>query len=207
MKTTHTPRSIVALAFPKRVVALIGLAKSIVQGLSGNQSFPNPDPSVAVLDTAIADLEAAETAAQTRVKGAVATRDEKRAALIALLRKEKAYVQNVVDAHPEQAAALTQSVAMGLKKPTVHGKHVFAVKEGRLSGAVTITTVKAGTHASYEWEYSSDGGKTWLPMPPTTQARTELSGLQPGTSYWFRYRSVTKLGPSDWSAPLAFLVR
>jgi hypothetical protein len=133
VKNTNTHRTIVALAFPVRVAALISLAKAIVDGLNGNPSFPNPDPSIAALNAAIAELETAETAANTRVHGAVATRDQKRAALIALLRGAKAFVQKIADAHPDTAPALIQSAAMGVKRPTGHGKRVFSVKQGTLS--------------------------------------------------------------------------
>jgi hypothetical protein len=207
MKKTTTHRSIVALAFPTRVAALISLAKAIVDGLSGNPSFTNPDPPVAAINTAIADLETAETAAHTRAAGAVATRDQKRAALIALLRGAKGYVQKVADAHEDTAPTLIQSAAMVVKRVTVTSKHVFTVKQGTLSGSVEVSAAVAGPRASYEWEYSSDGGKTWLPMPPTTRSKTALDGLQPGASYSFRSRSVTKAGASDWTQPTALIVK
>jgi hypothetical protein len=207
MKKTTAHRSIVALAFPARVAALISLAKAIVDGLNGNALFSNPDPSIAALNTAIADLDTAETAANTRVHGAVATRDQKRAALIALLRGAKAFVQKVVDAHPDEAPSLIQSAAMGVKRPVGQRKHAFAVKQGTLTGTVAIVAAVAGPRASYEWEYSSDGGKTWQPMPPTTRSNTTLEGLQPGTTYSFRSRSVTKAGPSDWTQPFVLIVK
>lgn len=206
MNTHNNQRSIVALALPRRVAALIAVAKAIVQGLTGNPSFPQPDPSLVEMNTAIADLEAAELAVQTRARGAVATRDQKRAALIALLQREKLFVQKVADSDPPKAAALIQSAGMGVKKTRLRGKRVFAVKQGRLSGTVSIETVYAGPRSAYEWEYSSDGGKTWQAGPPTTRAKTTLVGLQPGTSYSFRARSITKVGPSDWSQPLVLVV-
>jgi hypothetical protein len=205
MKTTNTHRSIVALAFPTRVAALISLAKAIVEGLTGNQSFPQPDPSIAQLNTAIADLEAAQTAVHARGPGAVATRNEKRAALVALLRQLKSYVQHVLDADQEHALALAQSVGMGIKRIVVRNRQVFSVQHGKVSGSVSIETPRAGQRVSYEWEYSSDGGKTWLTMPPTTRSRTTLTGLQPGASYSFRSRAVTKSGPTDWTQPLAIV--
>ena len=206
MNTHNIQRSIVALALPRRVAALIAVAKAIVQGLTGNPSFPQPDPSLPVLSTAIADLEAAELAVQTRAKGAVATRDQKRAALIVLLRREKLYVQKIADSDYEKAPALIQSAGMGVAKSKVHGKRVFAVKQGRLSGTVSVATAFAGPRSAYEWEFSSDGGKTWQAGPPTTRTKTTLLGLQPGTTYAFRSRSVTKVGPSDWTQPLTLVV-
>jgi hypothetical protein len=207
VNTPTTPRSIVKLAFPTRVSALISLAKAIAQGLTGNASFPNPEPTVAAINAAIADLETAETAATTRVQGAVAARNGKRAALVALLQQLKGYIQKIADADRETAPALIQSVAMGVRKAPVHAKHAFGVKHGTVSGSAALVTAVAGRRASYEWEFSSDGGKTWQTAPPTMQTKTTIVGLQPGTSYSFRCRSVTKAGAADWSQPLALIVQ
>ena len=207
MKKATIVRSIVALAFPTRVAALISLARAVAQGLTGNQSIPNPDPPVATLNTAIGDLETAETAAKARTKGAAQTRDEKRAAVVALLRRAKVCVQNAADADPEHGPSIIHSAGMGVRKSNAHAKHTFAVKQGAVSGEVSIEAVVAGPRAFYEWEYSADGGKTWQTMPPTTRSKTALLGLVAGTSYSFRFRSMTKAGLSDWSQPLFFLVK
>ena len=50
----------------------------------------------------------------------------------------------------------------------------------------------AGHRASYEWEYSTDGGKTWVTTPVTLQAKTTILGLTAGTTVQFRHRPVTK---------------
>jgi hypothetical protein len=51
---------------------------------------------------------------------------------------------------------------------------------------------------------STDGGKTWVALPPTLQARTTVTGLTPGSSAQFRHRAVTKAGAADWSLPITF---
>ena len=79
------PRSIVALHLPTSTPALISLAKTIVQRMAQHAAMPNPVPTLAEVDQAITDLEAAETTAQSRVKGAVATRNEKHVQLANLL--------------------------------------------------------------------------------------------------------------------------
>jgi hypothetical protein len=113
----------------------------------------------------------------------------------------------MADASLENAPALIQSAAMGVKKFGARRPHVFEVKEGPVSGSAEVLAPAAGRRAFYEWEYSSDGGKTWQAMPPTTRSNNSLSGLQPGASISFRFRSVTKAGPSDWSQPVVFIVR
>ena len=204
-KTPQTPRSIVKLAFPASIPVLIAVAKAIVVGLQGNASFPNPDPSIPVLQAAIADLETAEAAARSRAKEAIATRNEKRAALVALLQQLKGFVQKILDANREHAPALAHSVAMDVRKPSTRRPRTFVAKHGKLPGTVDLVT-PAGKHVAYQWQLSADAGKTWQDAPPTTRARTTVVGLVTGASYSFRVRNVTKTGASAWSEPTSILV-
>jgi hypothetical protein len=207
MKKPSTHRSIAALKLSRKGLVLISIAKAIAQAMDGNKSFPNPDPTVVALHAAIADLEAAETAVQSRAKGAVAARDVKRTALILLLEQLRAFVQKVADADRDHATELIQSAAMTVKKVPIRTQRVFGAKPGTLSGSVALVTASAGGRAAYEWEYSADGGKTWQAVPATVHAKTTVSGLQPGVGYQFRYRSVTKAGPADWSQPVVLIVK
>lgn len=207
MTNTVAHRSIAVLKLPRPVAVLVSVAKAVVVAMTGNAAFPNPQPTLAAIQTAIADLEAAEAAAQARTKGAVATRNQKRKALVTLLEQLRGYVQTVADADAERAPALIQSAAMNVRKVTARAPRVFAVKQGSVSGALVLVTASAGHRASYEWEYSADAGKTWQAMPPTLQAKTSVTGLSAGTTYSFRYRSVTKAGASDWSAPVSTVVK
>jgi hypothetical protein len=60
--------------------------------------------------------------------------------------------------------------------------------------------------ASYTWEYSTDQ-KTWTPVPPTMQAKTGLSGLTAGTTYYFRMQALTRTGTQNWSQVVSLLVK
>ncbi len=46
--------------------------------------------------------------------------------------------------------------------------------------------VQAARRASYEWEYSTDGGKTWVAAPPSLQSKTTVTGLLSATMTQFR---------------------
>ena len=209
MSTPSSPRVVVAMNFPSQVPVLVSVAQAIALALTGNKDFPSPDPTIAAVDAAIADLEKAQAAAQSRTKGAAAVRNEKRTALVGLLRGLKGYVQKVVDAAPdaEHALSLVHGAGMNAKKQGGPGKRTFGVVQGPVSGAVVITTPVAARRASYEWEYSADGGKTWVAAPVTLKTRATVVGLVPGTSYAFRSRSVTKAGTSDWTPVVTLLVK
>jgi len=189
------------------VPALISLAKAIIQGMTNNSTaIPSPIPPLAAVTAALTALETAETAAQSKVKGSVAARNEKKAVLVTILHELKATVQKAADANRELAPALIQSVGMSVKKAAVRPKRVFGAKQGAVSGSIELVAASAGHRASYEWENSTDG-KTWNIAPPTLQAKTTMTGLTAGTSYSFRYRWVTKVGVADWSQPVTIIVK
>jgi hypothetical protein len=200
-------RAVVSLKLPKKVTALVTYATGIVKGMTGNPAFPNPVPALAAITTAIDELQAAETAALTRAKGAATVRNEKRTALVQLLVQLKAYIQVQADASVENGASIIESAGVGVRKAVTRRARVFAAKAGAVSGSVKLVTVAVSHRASYEWEYSTDGGKTWTTAPPTLQAKTSMSGLQAGSTVQFRYRSVTKTGATDWSAAVSLMVQ
>jgi hypothetical protein len=77
-----------------------------------------------------------------------------------------------------------------------------------VSGSVRLVVRAVAKVASYEWQHSADGGKTWIDAGITVQAQKTISGLEPGKTYRFRYRPITRRGgPGDWSDPFAFIVR
>jgi hypothetical protein len=204
VKATH--RTLASLKLPTKTSALTAYAQGIVTAMTYNQEFPNPTPPLTTVTTAINDFQVAETAALSRTKGAAATRNAKRTALVQLLEQLKTYVQTVADANLDKGAAVVQGAGMAIRKTAVHVPRVFAVKEGAVSGSVKVHAAAAARRASYDWEYSVDGGKTWVSTPSSLQAKTTVSGLAVGTTVQFRYRPVTKTGPGDWSQPLSILV-
>ena len=195
------------LSLPKTVPALIEYAQNIVQRMTGNPSLPTPTPTMAAIAAAIADLQTAQTAALARTKGAATVRNDKRAALVTLLRQLRGYVQATADANQASAAAIIQSAGVAVRKTPTRRARTFAATAGPVSGSAKVVAAAAGPRASYEWQVSADGGKTWVSLPPTLQAKTTFSGLPSGTSVAFKYRAVTKAGAGDWSAPVSLLVQ
>jgi hypothetical protein len=54
-----------------------------------------------------------------------------------------------------------------VKKTAARAPRVFAAKPGDVSGSVKLVTDSAARRASYEWQSSIDGGKTWVSLPAT----------------------------------------
>jgi hypothetical protein len=199
-------RVLVASKLPEPVPALIKMAQAIFAALTGNAHFPTPNPPLTALNASITALVTTETATQTRAKGTVPARNAARAQLISDLQALKAYVQQVADANPDQAETIIASAGLTVRKTPSLAKPAFVARAGATSGSVKLAARAAALRASYEWEYSVDGGKTWTAAPPTLQAKTTIGSLPVGTNVQFRYRSVTKTGAGDWSQPTSLLV-
>jgi hypothetical protein len=201
-------RSIASLNLtPSKVSTLVTYSQGIVKGMTGNPAFPSSGPALAALSAAVNDLQTAETAALARTKGAVALRNEKRAALVLLLQQLRGDVQEAADANIENGASIIQGAGMGLRKTPVHTPRVFDARPGAVSGSAKLVAASAGARSSYEWQYSTDGGKTWATAPSTIQAKTTIPGLMPGSTAQFKYRTVTKTGEGDWSQVVSLIVK
>jgi hypothetical protein len=205
VKSIH--RAIASLMLPKKVPALITYAQGIVKAMTGNVYFATPSPMLASVSQAISDLQVAETAVLARTKGAATTRNDKRTALLTLLQELRGYIQAQADANMDTGASIIESAGIAVKKAAVRAPRVFAVKPGAVSGSVKLVTHSAGHRASYEWQYSTNGGQAWVTMPSTLQAKTSVLGLTAGSTVEFRYRPVTKTGEGDWSQPISLLVK
>ncbi len=208
MATNNTPKVHVVLKKPRAITGIISMAQAIEAAMSANATtFPSPTPTMVQFLSDINALIAAESAARTRTKGAVQTRNAKLLVVVTDLNQERAYVEAVANANPGTAAAIAGSAGMELRKPSVRSKNDVNVKQAPSSGSVLVTA-KVGTlkRSSHEWEYSTDGGKTWLAVAPTTQAKTMIAGLTPATNVLVRTRAITPTGPTAWTDPASLLV-
>jgi hypothetical protein len=199
--------AVVSLKLPTNASALVTYTQGILKEMTGNPAFPNPVPTLAALATAVNDLQTAQTAALTRAKGSATVRNQKRTALVQLLTQLKAYVQAQADSNPDTGASVIESAGLPVRKTPVRPARVFAAAVGANAGTANLVAPSAGHRASYEWEYSVDGGKTWTLALPTMKAKTTVIGLPSATVVQFRYRAVTPTGTSDWSAPVSLTVQ
>jgi hypothetical protein len=72
----------------------------------------------------------------------------------------------------------------------------------RIPGSERAYLKAAAPRASYDWQTSRDGTSS-ISIASTTRAAATFEGLLAGRPAWFRCRSLTKDGASDWNAPLA----
>ncbi len=198
-------RLIVALNFPKPIGQAIAYAKFIAGRMEGNAYFPSPTLPIATLSAHIAELDAAEAAVHTGLHGAATARDAKLVRVHDDLKQQRAYVQTVAGQRAEDAEAVVASSGMSIKRTAGPRKPLFSVKQLGTSGSVRLSVRHPGTTTSFDWQSSVDGVH-WLDAARTTKASVDLHDLTPGSLYYFRYRTLTTHGLSDWSDPITLLV-
>ena len=201
-------RALAVLKMSPKVKTLITFAQSVATAMTGNATFSTPNPTLATFQADIEALVTAETAALARAKGAADTRNAKLAVVRADLQSLRTYVQGVVDSsNPANSESIIGSAGMAIRKVTLHDKPALAVKQGTVSGTVTLSAKAAAKKAAYNWQYSIDQ-KTWTSLPQTLKAKTGVSGLTSATTYYFRSQALTpKGGEGDWGQIISLLVK
>ncbi|HTQ45186.1 MAG TPA: hypothetical protein VMI75_20645 [Polyangiaceae bacterium] len=187
---------------------LVVRARSIVQQMTGNPWFPSPSPPLADVRSAIDVLDAAEVRTHTRAPDSVTDRDAKRMVLMQRLDELRAYVFKIACDNPDHVAEIVASAGMYLKQLRGPSPQVFAAEPGSHSGEIDVTAPRAGDRAAYEFQYSLDGGKTWLPFPQAveTKASATLPRQRPGSTVHLRYRATVKGVTGDWSDVISIIV-
>jgi hypothetical protein len=203
----HNPAIIqVILGLPTRNKDIVGRARTIITGLTGNTRFPSPTPSLAVLTSDVNVFDQAETVAGSRAPGAVQHRDAAKAVVLLDLSHVRDYVQGVVDAAPADAASAVVAAGLKVGKPRAASKPPLAVKDAPTSGSVVLVAKAVARVATYQWESSLDG-KTWTSLPVTLKSTTIVAGLTVGQTYSFRFVPVTRTGAGEASQAVTHVVR
>jgi hypothetical protein len=196
--------------------AVCGKAKAVCQGIGAHPgTFGTPSPALASILAQEAVVDQAEVLAGTRAKGTAKARNVQRGILVSMLEAELMYVQGIADqaATVEAAAAVIEAAAYTVALVSKYQKPLLQVKQGPTSGAVLIIaharllTGGSKRRCFFGWQYSPDGGKTWITLPSTPKASTTLTGLTALTVYSFRVNvTMSDAIPGEWSQVITFLV-
>jgi hypothetical protein len=177
----------------------------ILSAMTDNVSYPTPNPTLAVLTTALNEFNTALTNAQAGGVTLTAIKNEKRAVLAALVRQLASYVQVACN---EDMAVLLSS-GFPIQKPTRERIGVLqppsnlTVTFGPRSGELRASATPVSGAAIYNWQLSTDANPgVVLQMAQTTAASNTFTSLTPGVVYRIVVNAVGSSGPSSWSEPV-----
>ena len=202
-------RSIVVLKLGNTFAKRLPRYKQILQAATGNTWITSLTPAIAQVGQDVAALDAAGVPAKNRVPGAVAARDLKDRTCKEDMEAWARIVQVAADANPSQARTIIESMGMFVKTITIREKLPLTIEVQQVPGAVKAVAKAGpkGTRVFFEFQYSADGGKTWLPGGMTTDSSIVITGLPSATYVGFRYRTTNKNVPGPWSQVVTDLVR
>ncbi|MEO7327679.1 MAG: hypothetical protein ABI193_03805, partial [Minicystis sp.] len=195
------------LRIPTSHNAFFIFANAVHDAMENNVYFPNPNPTLVAFATNIAAFAESETKAASKTKGLAAARNAKRMKVKADLRHLADYVQSVAEAQatPAEAIAVIESAFMSVRKPVTRTKAELEARNDEMPGTVELIAKAVSPKATYFWQYSLDQ-QAWTSAAETMKASTVVSGLQSAQAYFFRFRSLTPMGPRDYSQVVSLLV-
>ena len=165
--------------------------------------------SLALLATQITSFETAINNLVMGVLGAEGAKTEAKSALKITLDAALAYVNNLAFLNQVNATEIITGANMYVITPGSINKQDFAVKQGNATGEVKLISLAARfdnkrVKASYDWQFSTDGGNKWESLDSTVVAKTVAVGMMVDIKTLFRKRSTTvKGGTSAWCSPIA----
>jgi hypothetical protein len=212
MSTMRLSHVIVKAAVAKKAqfVAVAGAVSAAYIAHAGSYPGAPVDPST--FKNQVATLTSWQAQARARVPGAAAQRDTALSVVAGSMELLRAFVEQLCNASPEQAATLAQGMGMYLSTRAPRAKVPLRAKQGAQPGTVVLyasvallVTGKGGRY--WSWQSSVDGGKTYVSAPSTPDAKTTITGLPVLTEVLFRACvTQTKTGQGPWTAPVPFLV-
>jgi len=182
--------------------------------LAAVASFPNPTVAMAAFLVLIQALDAAQQAATSRAKGLATIRNTKRDLVWTAMESLRIYVQGLADiVTPENAAALIELAGLLVAPKATHQKPILQAKLTTTSGVVHVFANaklllggKKSKSVTFNWAWSSDGGKTWNTVPSTPLADTLIPNLTPQTQYQFRVCVTVSRVTGAWTDAVAIWV-
>ena len=185
----------------------IAKVRQIVTALTGNPSFPTPNPTLAVVTAGADNLEAAYSTTQANkqaVKTSVTDQTIKEDDLVQLISQLASYVENRAGDDETKITSAGMDVKAG---PTASGTpdtpSGLEITIGDHDGELDLSWNPVSNVRSYEIQQSPDPptATTWTHAATSTKSSATVGGLTSGKRYWLRVSAISAGGQSGWSDP------
>lgn len=181
----------------------------ILTNMTGNVAFPTAVALLLLVKAALDDFSAALAAAGEGGVSLTATKNDKRAALCALVRS----LANDVTEECKGDLTLLLTSGFPIQKPQhfpigelpVPGSPTLSL--GIHSGELDASVVPIYGAMTYNWQLAAaNAPDVILQTNQTTAASTSFTGRTPGVLYQVTVNAVGSAGTSDWSQPSTQMV-
>jgi hypothetical protein len=192
------------LSVPQKIVK----ARLFVTQLTGNENFPNPDPTLQQISDAATALEKAYNEAQDGGKTKIATAKAAEEALDKIIDLFVDYVQFASKGDETIIRSSGLDVRSAKSAPQDLPMVTNLATETTLNdGEIHLSWDRISNSKVYKIETSADGSTNWQHIGESTKAAITLTHLASGSKPWFRVAAVGAKGQGTWSDPVKGLVR
>lgn len=185
----------------------IAKGRQIVAALTGNPSFPNPQPALDAVTTALDELEASNADLQASRQSTTAKTSinhQKEDAVEAILRQLAGFVESVSGDDEPKILSAGMSVRSAATPTHVHEvPAALGLTGGDHEGQLDAhwDTVKGAKSYVIQQSTEPTNAASWVHAAVSPKSSATISGLVSGTRYWFRVAAVMSGGQSGWSDP------
>jgi hypothetical protein len=188
---------------------LTAMAGAVIAGLTDNPALPAPTVDLRTVQTAADELEAALTAQAHGGKAATAEKNNKKEALIAMLRTLKHYVEDCCE---NDLAVLLSSgfqAASNLRISSPLADPMILSIDFGTSRELTLKIASIARAKCYDVRFAkvdiNNSIGAWQSVGLFTSTKfIVIKDLIPGTTYVFQVRAIGgSTGYSDWSNPVS----
>lgn len=179
---------------------------SVVKGMTGNPNYLTPSPTLALVTTALNDFTTGLANAAGGGITLTAIKNDKRAALVVLLRELASYVQVACKGDLTILLSSNFPIQKPVRNPigVLPAPANLTLSLGALSGELDAAMPSVFGAAIYNWRLTTAAQPgVVLQTAQTTAASNTFAGLTPGVIYKVEANAVGTAGPSDWSDPVS----
>jgi hypothetical protein len=196
---------LVSRSYAKYAVSvLITFLRNLVTQLTGNPSFPTPNPTLVVVTDAVDDLDAKTQAAMNGGRVERAARRASRAAALSLARQLGNYVESQSNGSLESLLSSGFNAVRAASPPRVPltpGNPRLAYTD--VSGQLMFRFIGDNNARNFSVQHAENPEGPWTDVGLHTSTRVPIPGLTPGNVYYSRARAHGAAGSSDWCTPVS----
>ncbi|MBS1508572.1 MAG: hypothetical protein JSS79_18190 [Bacteroidetes bacterium] len=185
------------------IIQKIEKARHLVIMMTGNANFASPTPTPAQVTTTTNQLEALLLKAKDGTKSDTAAMRAKERELDILIKQLSTYVEGVANANQTTAEAVILSSGFDLRKKASRNTPELSGKTTGIPGEIKLHRL-AVHRGSIEFQMCTDlTNPDWKTINRGTRGIILVTGLPAEAWYYFRSRTITADGTSEWSDVVA----
>jgi hypothetical protein len=181
-------------------------------GLLNNTAFPNPPVPLPVFRQGLDSFSALIVDAEDGGKKSISAKNKQRAEVIRLYTLLGHYVEATCNNDPAtfNTSGFTAVIKTKTAAQALAPAKFSSIDRGPNSGQTVVKVENQSGVLAFDVHFALEGTGgvlgPWTLMTLTSSKKVTISGLTPAGTYQFQVRALGKLGYTDWSPSMTFIV-